>query len=227
VDRAEGQPPRGRGRRESRRGRGHQRATAGGGRYAGAGGAPAAVETREGRRWRQPERQGRRRCDTVTREGDGRWGARGLVLELRDFPAISENERVFLQSCHQRRGSEACATRMSSNAESEGNPCGLSFPRWSITSSEQNTCSPMCVYMPACLAIDLKRATSSINEVSQPIVDSFLVSPTWEPMLLRLQGRQEGQRSQSRRCRQQESPLLRRRRHRRLRRRQLPLHRRC
>jgi hypothetical protein len=98
---------------------------------------------------------------------------------------------------------------------------------WSITSSEQNTCSPMCVYMPACLAIDLKRATSSINEVSQPIVDSFLVSPTWEPMLLRLQGRQEGQRSQSRRCRQQESPLLRRRRHRRLRRRQLPLHRRC
>jgi hypothetical protein len=83
VDRAEEQPPRGRGRRESRLGRGHQRATAGEGRYAGVGGA---VETREGRRWRQPERQV---GGGVTREGDGRRGARGLMLELRDSPAIS------------------------------------------------------------------------------------------------------------------------------------------
>jgi hypothetical protein len=109
VDRAKGQPPRGRGRRESRRGRGHQRATGGGGRYAGVSGAPAAVETRKGRRWRQPERQGRRRCDVRRR-----WekGARGLALELRDFPAILEKERVFLQNCHQERGSEGCSTRM-------------------------------------------------------------------------------------------------------------------
>jgi hypothetical protein len=90
IRRGGGAAPRWTEQRNNCRGEGGGGRAAGGGRYAGVGGAPAVVETREGRRWRQPERHV---GGGATREVDGRRGARGSVLELRDSPAISENEK--------------------------------------------------------------------------------------------------------------------------------------